>query len=139
MQRDLILRIGAKLILPFILIFAFYVHFHGDYGPGGGFQGGVIAAGVIILYAIVFGLAAAKRVAPPAVVEKMLPLGVLIYCSTGLPALFQDHRYLDFSVLSHHGVHGHEYGIISVEIGVLMTVASTMIAIFYAFAERGRT
>ena len=43
MSLDLILRIGTKLILPFILLFALYVQFHGDYGPGGGFQAGVIA------------------------------------------------------------------------------------------------
>ena len=42
MKLDLILRVGAKLILPFILLFALYVQFHGDYGPGGGFQAGVI-------------------------------------------------------------------------------------------------
>ena len=41
--------IGTKLILPFILLFALYVQFHGDYGPGGGFQAGVIAAGMVIL------------------------------------------------------------------------------------------
>lgn len=137
MRHDLILRIGVKLILPFILLFALYVNFHGDYGPGGGFQGGVIAAGMIILYAIIFGLNAAKQVAPPRVVEFMVPLGVLIFAGAGLPALFEGHRYLDYSAIA-HGPHGHEYGILIVEFGVLVTVASTMTAIFYAFAERGR-
>ena len=54
MRKDLILRIGAKLILPFILLFALYVQFHGDFGPGGGFQAGVISAAMVILYAIIF-------------------------------------------------------------------------------------
>ena len=49
MKLDLILRVTTKLILPFMLLFALYVQFHGDYGPGGGFQAGVIAAGMIIL------------------------------------------------------------------------------------------
>ena len=55
MKLDLILRVATKIILPFILLFALYVQFHGDYGPGGGFQAGVIAAGMVILYAIIFG------------------------------------------------------------------------------------
>lgn len=48
MSRDLILRVVGKLLLPFVLLFALYVQFHGDFGPGGGFQAGVIAAAAII-------------------------------------------------------------------------------------------
>ena len=40
MRLDLILRVATKLILPFMLVFALYVQFHGDYSAGGGFQGG---------------------------------------------------------------------------------------------------
>jgi multicomponent Na+:H+ antiporter subunit B len=138
MRLDLILRIGTKLILPFMLLFALYVQFHGDYGPGGGFQAGVIAAGMVILYALVFGIARAKVIAPQALVEKMVPLGVLIYAGTGVASLFLGRNYLDYSQFGHDSVHGHEWGIFAVEMGVLITVASTMVAIFYAFVERGR-
>jgi multicomponent Na+:H+ antiporter subunit B len=41
-------------------------------------------------------------------------------------------------VLSRDAAHGHELGILLVEAGVLITVAGTMIALFYAFVERGR-
>ena len=138
MKLDLILRIGVKLILPFILLFALYVHFHGDFGPGGGFQAGVITAGMVILYAIIFGVDAAKRIAPQGLVERLIPLGVLIYASAGVPALFSGRNYLDYGALSHHQAHGHELGILIIETGVLVTVAATMTVIFYAFAERGR-
>jgi multicomponent Na+:H+ antiporter subunit B len=138
MKFDVILRIGVKLILPFVLLFALYVHFHGDYGPGGGFQAGVITAAMVILYAIIFGVDAAKRIAPQGLVERLVPLGVLIYASAGLPALFIGSNYLDYGVLSHDAAHGHELGILLIETGVLITVSSTMTAIFYAFAERGR-
>jgi multicomponent Na+:H+ antiporter subunit B len=119
---DLILRVGTKLIL----LFALYVQFHGDYGPGGGFQAGVIAASVIILLAITFGLEAAHRIAPQALVERMIPLGVLIYAGTGVAGLLMGKSYLDYSVLSHDPVHGHELGIFLVEAGVLITVSGTM-------------
>ena len=46
MKLDLILRVGVKLLLPFVLLFALYVQFHGELGPGGGFQAGVIIAGL---------------------------------------------------------------------------------------------
>lgn len=139
MRFDLILRVGAKLVLPFILLFAFYVQFHGDYGPGGGFQAGVIAAGMVILYALIFGIRAAKHIAPPSIVEKMVPLGVLIYAGTGVAGLFLGDNFLEYTGFAHEFLHAHEWGIFSVEIGVLFTVSSTMIVMFYAFAERGRS
>jgi multicomponent Na+:H+ antiporter subunit B len=138
MRYDTILRIGAKLILPFILLFALYVQFHGDFGPGGGFQAGVVSAAMVILYAIIFGLAAAQRVVPPLLVEIMIPLGVLIFAGVGVAAMLLGGDYLNYSVLLHDPVHGQEFGILLVEIGVLVTVAGTMTAIFYTFVGRGR-
>ena len=138
MSLDLILRIGTKLILPFILLFALYVQFHGEYGPGGGFQAGVIVAGMVILVAITFGLKAARRIAPQAVAERMIPLGVLIYAGTGLIGLFAGHNYLDYGVLARDSSAGHALGIFCVEVGVLVTVSGTMTALFYAFVDRGR-
>lgn len=138
MKRDLLLRIGVKLILPFMLLFALYVQFHGELGPGGGFQAGVIAAGMVILYALVFGVREAKRIAPQRLVEVMIPLGVLVYAGTGVAGLLTGLNFLDYSRLGPDSPHGHEYGIFSVEVGVLITVSSTMVAIFYAFVDRGR-
>lgn len=138
MSLDLILRVGTKLILPFILLFALYVQFHGDFGPGGGFQAGVITAGMVILLTITFGFGAAQRIAPPALIQRMVPLGVLIYAGTGVAGLIMGKNYLDYSVLAHEPALGHELGIFIVETGVLVTVSGTMTALFYAFVERGR-
>jgi multicomponent Na+:H+ antiporter subunit B len=138
MKLDVILRVVVKLVLPFMLLFALYVQFHGELGPGGGFQAGVITAGMVILYALVFGIEAAKRLAPQALVERLVPLGVLIYAGTGVAGLATGVNFLDYSQLGHDSQHGQEYGIFAVELGVLITVSSTMTAIFYAFVERGR-
>lgn len=138
MKSDVILRIGTKLILPFLLVFALYVQFHGDYGPGGGFQAGVMVAGMLILYGVVFGSGALKAVAPPGLMEALVPLGALLYAGTGLAGIFWGRAYLDYQPLSHDPVHAREWGILLVELGVLITVASTMTAIFYALTERGR-
>lgn len=138
MKRDVILRIGVKFLIPFMLLFALYVQLHGDYGPGGGFQAGVIAAGAIIVYALIFGLEAAQQVVSRRLVEFLVPLGVLLYAGTGVVGLLYGQNYLDYSVLAAESAQGRERGILLVEAGVLVTVFSTMLALFYAFAERGR-
>jgi multicomponent Na+:H+ antiporter subunit B len=139
MRLDTILRIAAKLFIPFIFVFALYVQFHGDFGPGGGFQAGVIIAAGVVLYAIIYGLNAAQRAVPKGLVEFLVPLGVLIYAGVGVWSLLIGDNYLEYNNLSHgNQPHGQERGVFWVEIGVLVTVASTMIAIFYLFAGRGR-
>ncbi|ESR22755.1 Na(+)/H(+) antiporter subunit B [Lutibaculum baratangense] len=138
MRLDVILRVISKLLLPFMLVFALYVQFHGDYGPGGGFQAGVIVAAAVILYAIMFGLDAALEAVPVRVVEIMVPLGVLIYAGVGVASLLLGANFLDYDVLGHDHHHAQELGVMLVEIGVLVSVSGTMLAIFYAFAGRGR-
>ena len=138
MRLDVILRVTTKVILPFMLLFAVYVQFHGDYGPGGGFQAGVIAAASIILYALIYGLGAATRLVPVAIIETLIPLGVLIYAGVGVYAMLNGGNFLDYNHLAHEPTHGQEWGVFLVEVGVFITVSSTMLAIFYAFAGRGR-
>ncbi len=138
MKRDIVLRITTKLILPFILVFALYVQFHGDYGPGGGFQAGVIAAAAIVLYSIIYGLPAAQRIAPPNIVRLLIPAGVGLFTGVGVVAMLMGGNFLNYSVLEHDPVGGQHLGILLVELGVLITVSGTMVSIFYAFAGRGR-
>lgn len=138
-MRDLlVLRVIAKLLIPFMLLFALYVQFHGDFGPGGGFQAGVMGAAAVIFYALIFGLPAARRLVPDAVVESMLALGVLLYAGVGVAGLLLGGNYLDYFVLAADPVSGQHRGIFWVEAGVLITVSSVMLKIFYVFAGRGR-
>ena len=130
-----ILQVVSKILIPFILLFALYVQFHGEYGPGGGFQAGVIFASAIILYGFLFGLPTACRVIPPPVVEFLAALGVLIYAVTGVLALLDGRSFLDYSVLAEGAVDAQHIGIIVVELGVGITVAAVMIRIYYAFAS----
>jgi multicomponent Na+:H+ antiporter subunit B len=138
MRHHRILRIGAKFLIPYILLFALYVQFHGDFGPGGGFQAGVIFAAAFILYGLVFGLANLRAVAPAAVVERLVAAGLLLYAGVGVASLLLGGNYLDYSVLAHDPVHGQHWGILVIEFGVGVTVAATMITIFCYFAGRER-
>jgi multicomponent Na+:H+ antiporter subunit B len=137
-KNDIILRVIAKLMVPFMIVFALYVQFHGDFGPGGGFQAGVMAAAGIIFYAIIFGLEAGERLVPEWIVEKTLAAGVLIYGGVGVAGMLLGGNFLDYFVLAHDPVHGQHRGILLVEAGVGLTVAGVMLKIFYLFAGRGR-
>jgi multicomponent Na+:H+ antiporter subunit B len=138
MKNDIILRVIAKLLMPFMIIFALYVQFHGDYGPGGGFQAGVIAAAAVVFYAIIFGLDAGRALVPERVVERMLAAGVLLYAGVGLAGIVLGGNFLDYFVLDADSVAGQHRGIFWVEAGVGLTVSGVMLKLFYMFAARGR-
>ncbi len=138
MDDRVILRVGAKILIPFILLFALYVQFHGDYGPGGGFQAGVIFGAAFILYAIIFGLETAEQVITRRLLRVLTSLGVLIYASTGFATLMLGGRFLDYSVLADRPVEGQHLGILLIELGVGITVSAVMLTIFFAFAGRER-
>lgn len=136
MQQQIILRVVAKMMIPLILIFALYVQFHGDYGPGGGFQAGVIFAAGIILYTMLFGLSLTQKVINQTLLEYLTALGVLLYSGVGVVCMILGGNYLDYDVLRHHAVHGQHLGILLVELGVGITVASVMITLFFKFTWR---
>jgi multicomponent Na+:H+ antiporter subunit B len=137
-KHNLILRVVAKFIIPLIFLFALYVQFHGDFGPGGGFQAGVIFSAAIILYALVFGADKAKRVITPYVLRLLASLGVLIYAGTGVATIVLGGNFLEYGVLASSQVAGQHLGILVIELGVGITVMSVMLIIFFAFAERGQ-
>ena len=138
MKDQLILRVMAKLILPFILLFALYVQFHGDYGPGGGFQAGIIFGAAIILHVLIFDREAALRAIPPGVVEALAALGLLLYAGTGVAALLMGGDYLDYNVFVKDPGAAQHLGIFLVELGVGITVAAVMISVFFAFVSFGK-
>ena len=138
MRDNMILRVVSRLFIPFIILFAFYVQFHGDFGPGGGFQAGVIFAAGFVLYGLIFGLSDAKKVATPRVVEFCMAFGLILYVGTGFVCYFLERNFLDYDALTPaHPMHGQHWGIIAVEAGVGITVASTILMIYYMFAGRG--
>ena len=136
MRHHLILHVIAKLMIPLILLFALYVQFHGDFGPGGGFQAGVIFGAGIILYGLIFGLEDTRKVMPPWLIDILMAAGVLLYAGVGVASLLLGGNYLDYNMLSDDPVHGQHLGIMLIEFGVGTTVASVMVAIFFAFAGR---
>ena len=135
MTDNLVLRVVAKLLIPPILLFALYVQMHGDYGPGGGFQAGVIFGAGLILYGLVFGTAAVRSVAPPRLLTIIASLGVLLYAGVGIASMIAGGSFLEYGALSLDATHGNHVGIIIIEIGVGIAVAAVMTIIFCVLAE----
>ena len=135
MKDQVVPRVVAKLLIPYMLLYALYVQWHGDYGPGGGFQAGVIFAAAVILYALIFDLGNAQRAIRPWVVNLLVPLGLLLYIGVGIVTILKGGVFLEYGVLEHDPVHGQHLGILLVELGVGTTVAGVMLTVFYGFGE----
>lgn len=136
LESHRVLHVIAKIIIPLVILFALYVQFHGDFGPGGGFQAGVIAAAAFILYALVFGLPKAFAVVGPKFLQWMASFGVLLYASVGLYSMYMGGHFLDYNKLAVDPIAGQHYGIIIIELGVGITVFAVMLNIFYAFGSQ---
>lgn len=137
MREKVVLRVVAQSLIPFILLFGLYVQFHGDYGPGGGFQAGVIFAAAFVLYGLIFGIDHLKDLVSPRLIEVGVALGLLLFAGVGLVSILLDANFLDYKALdSHDPMHGLHVGILLVEFGVGVTVSAAMLAIFQAFAGR---
>ncbi len=136
MRQKIILRVISKFLIPYILLFALYVQWHGDFGPGGGFQAGVIFSAGFILYALIFGVAALREVLPAAVTRFLLVVGVLLYSGVGIAGILMGGNYLDYNVLGATPQNGQHIGVLLVEFGVGITVASSIITIYCTFVGR---
>jgi multicomponent Na+:H+ antiporter subunit B len=131
------LRVVAKMLFPFILVFGVYVITHGELGPGGGFQGGVILAAAFILYGMIFGADALRAKVPNRVLDFLMASGVLLYAGTGLYSMLAGGRFLDYTMLpADHPGDAEALGMTLVEYGVGITVCSVMITIYLQMTER---
>jgi multicomponent Na+:H+ antiporter subunit B len=139
-RETIVLRVVGKSLAPFVILFALYVQFHGDYGPGGGFQAGVICAAGLILHGLIFGLDDLRRAVPLIFVEIGIALGALLYGGVGVASMLFGGNFLDYSRFDPlYPAHGQHLGILLVELGVGITVTFVMVGIFYSFAGRSKS
>lgn len=140
MSQQTLIRVVAKMTIPFILVFGCYVILHGELGPGGGFQGGVILAAAFILYGLVFGAEELSKRIPPPIIDSCMALGALLYAGVGLASLFAGGTFLDYGMLRpQHAGGGEALGMSLVEYGVGLTVCSVMVTIYLMISERRAT
>ncbi|MEX0449471.1 Na(+)/H(+) antiporter subunit B [Spiribacter sp. 221] len=136
MKDNAILVVVARFLIPLMMLFGLYVQFHGEYSPGGGFQAGVLFAAAWILFVFIYGLDTGLRIIPPRVIYVLACLGVLLYASIGMLGVVLGGHFLDFYPLLEAPKTAQQAGIILVEFGVGVTVASVVMLFFLLFARR---
>ena len=136
MKDNPILTVVARFLIPLVMLFGLYVQFHGEYSPGGGFQAGVLFASAWILFVFIYGLETGLRIIPERLIYALASLGVLLYALIGLLGVALGGRFLDFDPLLAAPHAAQQAGIILVEFGVGVTVASVVMLFFLLFARR---
>ena len=121
--------LGAVLVGPMLLLGA-YIVVHGALTPGGGFQGGVILAGALLLVYAAGQVAAVQRVRPVSLVEVADAVGAAAYVLVALAGLVFGVAAMD-NVLplgtSGSLLSGGTVPVLSVAVGVEVTAAVTLI------------
>jgi len=138
---SILVRTVVKILTPFIQVYALYILFHGHASPGGAFQGGVLLGASLVLAELVGKTGAHPRYHIRG--EYLLAsLGILIYAGTGLAAMGKSKNFLDYSAISLLGDElsvRRYFGILTVEIGVALTIAMTIVMIFRILAHAEET
>ena len=126
-HADLILQQVAKVLTPFIFLFAIYVLLNGETSPGGGFSGGTILGAGLILYSAAFGVQRTRRFMNRRVYSAVRTFGLLLY---GI-------LYGIYIFIGANGLPNHLAGmILLIDLAVGLVVACTMYG-FYALFSRG--
>ena len=132
-----IVRTMSRLLIPLIQLFALYVLFFGQYGPGGGFAGGVMLGTSLILGILVFG-----PEAPPSRLARRIirgdGLGLIIFAGVGGLCLIFGGEFLNYSTLEIPGAvdeaRRRYLGILLTQIGVAVDIAVTAISIVFSLS-----
>jgi multicomponent Na+:H+ antiporter subunit B len=98
----------------------------------------VIFGAGFILYTLMFGLGAVQRVLPMRTLVVLAPVGVLIFAGVGVATMALGGGFLDYNEFNPgNPSSGQITGILLIEVGVGVTVAAVMVAMFYALVRRG--
>ena len=128
-----IVLLGARLLSPYIMVFGWYVIFHGHYSPGGGFQGGALLAASILLIRVSGGRMVSRKQLQEYLNTPLAIIGVLIYFLTGLVAMTSGGYFLDYGQLPIPGMEPYwlRYtGILIIEVGIGLTVMAILVMIY---------
>ena len=129
-MSSIILKKITAIILPFIVLYGFYILLHGEISPGGGFQGGAVWATALALYTMIYSPEAALKVFPLRKLKIIACIGALIYALFGLVPVFLGGRFLDYNTLYPDKHSAQSLGIMGIEIGVQLTVFGVLSLIF---------
>lgn len=138
--NSVVTRTVCHKLVPFIIMFGLYIIFHGQFSPGGGFQGGVIIGSAYILYALAYDVEEGRKGLPEDILKVTESLGVIIYIIVGLAGILLGYNFLSNKVVNFQPVGSTEVlfssgTLVWINIGIGMHVACTVIGFFYSFME----
>jgi len=87
MRMSKIVRTGANLLYPFVIIFGLYVIMHGHLTPGGGFQGGAVVATAAALVIVAYSYEEVADIVRKVVMKAQESIGLLLFIGAGIAAL----------------------------------------------------
>jgi len=124
-----IIMTTVRLVAPFVLTFGLFIMLHGADTPGGGFQGGVIVAAVVMMLAFAYGTDATRRWAHQRVLTGLATAGVLTFVLVGLGAIGLGGNFLEYHAYGFKGAS--KYGIELVELAIGSIVAGVVTVLFF--------
>ncbi len=137
MRDSLILRTATRLLMPLLLLFSLFSLLRGHNEPGGGFIGGLLAAGSLCLYLLAHGPEATRRVLriDP---RTLIGGGLLAALGAGLAPLFLGQPFLTglWAEQPVPGI-GKVSTVLLFDIGVYLVVAGTTLLMVLTLSDRG--
>ncbi len=125
-----IIMATVRVIAPFVFTFGLFIMFHGADSAGGGFQGGVIVATVVIMLGIAFGIDPTREWVNPYHLVGLTGLGISVFLLIGVGSIVFSGGFLDYSAF---GIdHAMKYGVEAVELAIGLTVASVLSGLFFS-------
>jgi multicomponent Na+:H+ antiporter subunit B len=133
---SIIIQTLGRFIIPVVQIFGLYVLFFGQYGPGGGFVGGVILGTGMILSVLIFGHEASRSQYARNILHAD-GVGMLIYAGVGGLCMIGGGEFLNYANLEIPGLETasrRSLGIVLTQIGVALDVAVTAVSIVFSLS-----
>lgn len=137
-SKDNIVKTVSRFLIPFIFVFGIYVLLNGHLSPGGGFSGGAILGGALILYAMVYGEDRAAAVFSERLIKTVVLISLSFYALAKSYSFFTGANHLK-SIIS-TGTPGRILSaglILPLNVAVGFVVCCTMYS-FYMYFRRGR-
>ena len=133
--NDVILQTTTKVVFFMIFLFSIHIFFAGHYTPGGGFVGGLLTTGAIVLLLLAFDLKTIQR-ALPFNFTIVIAVGLILALGTASASIFFNvpfftHAFDDFTlplfgVTSLHTAMAFDAGVYLVVVGAAITIIQTI-------------
>ena len=133
-MKDKVAEVSLKLLLHTAVLYALFIHFHGEESAGGGFQSGAIFASVFLVYQFIFDNE--DYLVKDEFSNNMLFIGMMLYFGCGILTMLLGGNFLEYEVFSKLGISialAQKIGIFIVEGGVLLVVTMGLLKIGYTF------